>query len=176
MTAFRSMGGRHSVYCRICIFILASIWIVAIVCGMFYASANREAIGFSILDVSMQSVSPTGLAIILLLPLTVSVIAVSFRFRWILYLVCGAKGFALGYCLFCIQLTFKYAGWLVYPLLLFSDIAMLIPLFWFWIRAITHIDKQPFSDAVVLLLAAAAIGCIDLFFVSPYLISLIQHF
>lgn len=152
--------------CSMRIFILAFLWTVSIAIGMYMAFGLKEVNISFMQGVVSQHISFAGLAVILLLPLFISIIALWLGFKELIRILCCLRGLVLGYCLLGLLQAFGSAGWLVCTMLLFSNIAGSLILFCIWVSSSFN---KIFSLIFVVL-----IGCMDYFLISPYLVYIIN--
>lgn len=168
----RSSALRHS--SRICIWILAFVWISGLICGVMYAAYDATIISLMRM-VCFNCVSIVGLATILILPLLISAVAVYFSKPAVIYLLSAFKAFSSGYCIYGTLAVYGSAGWLIRLLLLFSDTCITVVLMWFWIRHISGSKRALTADTAVCTVLAGLIGIIDYTVVSPFLVTLVDH-
>ena len=144
--------------------------------GLLMGSRLSEALDPSILPMmrasAMQSVSIVSMLSVLLLPFLLSAFFHSTCTAWLIIPICFLKGLCFGFCQTLICSSFAGAGWLVYFLLMFSDILTLPVLIFFWIscldRAGHTLKRLLFCVAAVLFIVT-----VDCQFITPYWISLL---
>lgn len=114
-------------------------------------------------------VSIVGLLSVIFLPFLFSAFAVYASQRWLLVPIafCKAVSFAQSAC--GISVAFGSAGWLLRFLLMFTDILTLPLLVLFWLRYCGGGQKLKWFSVFPYLCAAASIGSVDFFMISPFL-------
>lgn len=122
-----------------------------------------------------ERVSIVGVVCVVAVPFLFSVIAVHFSALIMLFPIAFLEGITFSYCACHVVQAFSDAGWLVRCLLMFSDSAMLIPLFWFMCRNISGKSEAFKQEILVCGFCAVAIGLLDFFMVSPFLVTLFTH-
>lgn len=156
------------------IVVLAFIWCVGLAGGIgisFFAgdsfvSLMRMAAG--------RPASIVNLLMVSMLPFLFSAVAVFLRSRYLLSAVCFIKAFLFGFVSSGAYMAFGSAGWLVWLMVMFSDIFCLIPLWWYWISGI-RCDKSPqILHLIGCFVAAFFIISLDCRFISPLLAGLIE--
>ena len=117
-------------------------------------------------------VSIVGLLSVILLPFLFSAFAVYSSQRWLLIPIafCKALSFALVAC--GIGAAYGSAGWLMRILLMFTDIFSLPLLVLFWVRYCGGERRLTLHSVFTYFTAAACIGSIDFFVISPFLAGL----
>lgn len=171
MQPYFNISRPHLLQCKTCIFILAFSWTVSIIAGALLAARTGDAIIPIVLNAVRQQPSLEGYIFILLLPIAASAVCIGINCRRLIWFFCGIKGLTVGFCLYAVLCTFNSAGWIIWPMLTFADSVMLIPLFWFWLRSFKH-NAFVFSDLILCLICAVAVGCLDCCMISPYLIEI----
>ena len=145
------------------------VWVIGLVFGFVVAMAIPVENLSLIRTIRNSGVSFAGLAVSVLLPFAVSVVAAWLRLPLIILPVTFVKAFAYSFCATGLMLSFGDAGWLIYKLYLFSDSCMCIGFIWFWNRNICQITDGWKRDAVPYLLLSVFVFCIDFSFVIPLL-------
>lgn len=163
----------QNLWSRFCKHLLALCWCLGLLLGILAASASDDLVSMMRRSLSCP-VSIPGLLAATVLPFLLSAYAVSLSEPWLLLPICMVKAFGFGFCAFGVSLAFGSAGWLVRLLFLFSDVCVIPVLFFYWLRHIRGDAARSYRDLVCCLIAAVAIGAMDLYFVSPFLVKLIE--
>jgi len=153
--------------------LLAFFWIVSLVLGIRYSSEHRELVTSLMHTIISSHVSIVVLVSVNFLPLLLSVVCVWIRFPHLIYVLSALDGFMIGYAANSVLLTYGSAGWLIRHFLFCSDGALLILLFWFWIRHISGTRLFLMKDCILCTCCVAAVSFADYFFISPFLQALI---
>jgi hypothetical protein len=144
--------------------------LLGILCGM-----NAGDTYFSLMRGAVRcSVSIVGLAFSVYLPFLLSAFAVYWNRPSLMYIVCVLKAWSFTLAAYGILNAFGSAGWLVRFLVQFSDILLLCPLCWFFLRHIRGNSAQWKRDLWICSAAAAAVCSIDYCVVSRFLVMLTQ--
>ena len=124
-------------------------WMLGLLFGTLIA-AKIDPISFSLMRRTASSqVSIVDLFIAAAFPFLIAAYAVYINRPKVLLAVCFCKAFGFSFCAFLIIASFGTAGWLVQPLLQFTDI-FLIPVFcWFCIRNLSGNKKSLIKDISV---------------------------
>ena len=149
-------------------------WIIGLLTGTVLA-AGADPYSFSLMrqTVSCQ-VSIVDLFIAAAFPFLLAAYAVFIDRPKLLLLICGCKAFSFAFCAYTAAASFGTAGWLVQPIVQFTDICMVPVLCWFCIRHITGSADSLKKDMLVCMVFAAAVASIDYLVVAPFLAKLID--
>lgn len=159
---------------RIALAVLAACWLTGLLLGIFYAARAGDTYSLLMRMAPSCRVSISGLAASALLPFLFAAFAVYISKPELLILVCFLKAFSFACCGFGVMDAFGSAGWLIRPLLQFSDGCTIPLLCWFSIRHISDIQPTWRADiGVCCMIAAVAVG-FDYCLVSPFLVTLIE--
>lgn len=154
--------------------LLTASWVLGMLIGYFAALSAGPMLSELITQSAGQRASWTGVMSVTILPFLLSAFAVSFSEPWLLLFISTFKAFSFSFCAWGVCLAFGQSGWLVLFLFLFSDF-LLIPLqYFYWLRHIRGDIKPTFSELPLFLAAAAGVGCIDFWYIAPFLSSLMQ--
>lgn len=168
---------RHSMpawWCGVCTPLLALFWGAGLLLGVGLACQAGDSI-FSLMRIAAsRRVSIVGLFSSILLPFLLSAAAVYLHGASLLLPVSFLKAFSFGFCAVTVMKAFGSAGWLVCRLLLFSDCCLMPVLFWFWLRHIRGGRRSVKMDMRLCAILIAAVGSIDYFLISPFLMSIID--
>lgn len=149
-------------------------WIVGLLAGTVFAVITDVSFLPLMRKAAACRVSIIGLMCTALLPFLFAAYAVFINRFELLLTVCVCKVFSFAYCAVLAARAFGSAGWLVQPLLQFTDICTVPVLCWFSLRHIrTDTVSLRTEFSVCLFLTAAAAG-LDYFVVSPFLAKLID--
>lgn len=160
--------------CSFRVIILAFLWTASFIIGavctfddIYTVSMMRRAISCP--------VSIVGLFAVLILPLLISVLALLFRKLTVIYIFTAIKAYFSGATICAVCAAFRYAGWLVRLLLLFSDTVISVLVLLLLIRHIDGVKASFWRDVLVCFIAVTICGCIDYLQVTPFLMSLAGH-
>ncbi len=176
MFSFERQSKKFDPACKKRVVVLALCWIFGLFFGLFFVSSEGNFLTAAICSGSYRRASFIGLLAITLIPLCLSYVAFIRAKQPILYLICFFKAFAYGACLQAIVLVYGSASWLVRLLFLFSDSCSVVILLWFWYRRIFVGRFHCRKDFLTSVLIAFFLSMFDYFFVSPYLVKLMQNF
>lgn len=110
---------------------------------------------------------------LLCLPFMISLLASFWNVRGLIYLIAFGKAFLFSFVSLGIFLSFGSAGWLVYLMLMFSQMCSLPVLYWFWIYCLNHRQSPSSLEVFSLLSLFFLIASVDSVYVMPFLASLI---
>lgn len=161
--------------CRSSVWFLAFSWICGISAGLFLASCMHCDSASLMRALILERVSIVGLLIVLLLPYVLSVAAFYFSARALIYLIAAGKGICFSFCIYLLMAQFSTAGWLLCRLLFFSDFAILVPMFLFWIRCLNCDQQSLTRDSLRYLIVALGAWIMDCCFISPFTVNLLTH-
>jgi hypothetical protein len=152
--------------------IFLTVWIAGLILGTITAAAASNSYFLLMRMAPKSSVSIIGLAVTVLLPFLLTAFAVlADRSLW-LYPICFLKVFAFAFCGYGISVAYGSAGWLVRFLFQFSDILSIPILFWFAFRYLRGRGLMWKRDLAIGCALDVWICCLDLWFVSPFLMAI----
>ncbi len=157
-----------------CRYILAFSWLSGIICGILLSLTAEERILPLMRGAVYTPVSITWLLCVSVLPFLLSTFVV-FHFvpAWLL-LICFAKAFLFAFVSMVILMVYASAGWLVWLMLLFCDLVTLPILYWFWMRYLFRYDRPSVVSVTGIFSLMLLAGSIHAWFISPYLVRLIE--
>lgn len=161
----RSNHGRY-------VFMSAS-WVLGILLGTLSAVNADDSLLAMMRRAADSQVSIVTLLLSAVLPFLIAAYAVFINRYAIFYAVCAGKAFAFSYCAAVIFRAFGSAGWLVQPLLQFSDTVLSILFCWFCFRRCGGDRFDGKADLAVCMIISAAVVVIDSLLVSSFLGTLI---
>lgn len=161
--------------CRNPAWILAFSWVCGLSFGLFLASRMHGDYSSLMRTVITNRVSIVGLLIILLFPFILSVVAIHFSRTGFLYLLSAGKGICFSFCVYLIMAEFSSSGWLLCRLLLFSELCILPPLFYLWIKCIEGGKQTIKLSAGFYPLIAVVAAVLDYFLISPFTVTLMLN-
>lgn len=159
--------------CRNFVCFLAFYRIISILLGVIFAACFHNVPESLMRMIAEVHVSIVGLAAVLFLPFTLSIVAVSFSKQWIIYLISVYHGFSCGFCIYNLLVSYYDAAWLIALMVAFSANLGQISLILFWIRCMNHSNHCWKRDAIMCFLLLILIGCLDYFVISPFLITIL---
>lgn len=155
--------------CNAAAVLLSLIWILGLFFGVQIAAHAGEDVLSLMRTAPRAGVSIVGRFAVLLVPFLLSALAAFLQWRWLLFLICFFKAYFFAFVSGAVALAFGSAGFLVCPLLLFSDICLLPLLFWFCLRLLRADRRTIWRSALPCAACAVVLGCLDCFVISPFL-------
>lgn len=147
---------------------LILFWLVGFGSGVFTAAGADNIV--SLMRACCDAgVSIVGLLLVPLFPFLISAVAVYFSLPWLLCLTAFLKSFLSAFCACAVFLVFKGAGWLILPMLQFTDLMTLPVLYRFQSRHISGQRARVIQESIVSLLWFLAVSLTDLLWVTPLL-------
>ena len=122
---------------------------------------------------AFSRVSIVHLMPVLLLPFVFSAFAVYIGQRWLIFPIAFIKAFLLAYLTGAIRIFYPGSGVLLGVLLFFADYLIMPVLCWFWFHCFRGRKEFP-QICWCMLLLVLAIGYVDSYVVSPFLVSLLS--
>lgn len=152
--------------------ILLIFWVLGSALGFLFGMAGNTDYSTVIRNAVLQPQSLSGILVVALLPFLIGTLAVSCSEFWVLPVLGGIKAFAFSFIACIVSVTFGQSSWLIYVLLLFSDM-LLVPVFCvFCLRYISGNQALLRREWCIWFLVAILVGCLDYCFISPFLVSL----
>lgn len=146
-------------------------WILGLILGASLAAGSEPSFAWMRLA-AQQRVSIVFFWILAVFPFLLTAYAATVSRREILLAVCFCHTFFISYLGVSLHKVFGSAGWLLEPMLLFSELICLPVLFWFSYRHLE--DKNTlFRDHIICLILALIAASIQYFTVTPFLTKLI---
>ena len=151
---------------------LAFIWCLGLWCGIGLCFSAGESIVSLMRMVARHPVSIVNLLAVNLLPFLFSAVFVYLRSWHWLSALCFFKATLFGFVSAGVYFAFGDAGWLVWPMMMFSDFLCLIPLWLYWISCTGN--RYGFSPYLrICLTAVIFIIGLDYRFIAPCLVQVI---
>lgn len=159
---FRRLGPVRLHKLSVCI-----VWILGIVCGVFF-SLNVDSLVYSyIRRASDGSLTFLSLIIARVSPIIISVVLTQISYA-LLFLYVYFKAFSYGFSLCVVLMAYGNAGWLLNILLLFSEFFVICNLLWLWIVSCSKSHGNNYKSLIISIVASTMIGLVDYIFISPY--------
>lgn len=153
---------------RSCKTFLVLIWLTGFGCGIFTA-AHADSLVSLMRACCDAGVSIVGLLFVPILPFLISAYAVYFSLPWLLCVIAFIKSFLFACCSYLVMSAFDAAGWLLWPMLQFTDL-MTFPLICrFQFRHFHERAEGFYTDAALSLLWFCVIALADWLWVAPML-------
>lgn len=152
--------------------VLLTAWAIGSVLGTALAQCWAADLVPLIFNAVRQRVSVSGMLTADVLPFLLGALAVRSSERWLLPLLGCWKGFAFCFNVCGVAMAFGDAGWLIRCLLLFSDCLLVPALCVFFLRHISDSRILTRWESCAWPMAALAVGIVDYFCVSPFLMGL----
>lgn len=152
---------------------LACAYLFGLISGVLISMSASDALCSAMRAAVYGRVSIPGLLSAILLPFLFSALAVYISSSWLLIPIAFGKAFLFAFLGTGILGAFGSAGWLVRLLLMFSDIASMPLLWWYWRKSLCgsgHFTRNAVVAAGFVLL----IGSVDYCVISPFLANLIE--
>ena len=164
----------NSLFRRVRVIFLAFCWMIGIESGILFA-AHFGHLFTPLMYCALGSTgSIVGFFSVLLLPFLVSAFAVFISRPGLLFGICFVKGFSFSSASLGMLLAFPSGGWLIRQLLMFSSLASLPLLFWFWLRHISDEAEYSYCRCLLVFSLLILIGSVNVCCVSPFLAMLIN--
>lgn len=161
--------------CRSRLFQFALCWLAGLCLGTLLALSAGSS-SFSVMRLAASSrVSIVYSLCCVFLPFLLAAYAVYIHRFALLIFLCFCKAISFSFCALLAVRAFGTAGWLVQPMLQFTDTCLVPVLCWFCIRSISGSSTSVRKDLILSLIIGAAAVSMDYFLVSPFLAELI-HF
>ena len=148
---------------------LAAFWILGLVCGwLLYVHGDYNVV--SLMRGAMEvPVSIVGLVNVLAVPFLFSALAVFISGFSLLPIVALEKGMLFAFTSCCVLGAFGNGGWLMWSLLMFSDIIGVILLWYFWLRVVRFGRIFPFEGILPAGAGLILTGMLDICVISPFI-------
>lgn len=148
--------------------------LLGILSGSFLAVCFGQTYGDLMRSAAISGMSVGGSAIAVFLPLLLCVVCIHCGRPKLLYGICFFKSLMLGFGAMGCFYAFGAGSWLVRLLFQFTDLISFPILCWFMLRCITGTGKQIGKDLMLSAIIFAIAGFLDLFYISPFLVMLID--
>lgn len=152
---------------------LSFIWLASIIIGLMIASRFKSIPHNLVIAVVNEKLSILALALLLIVPANLVILAVRFRMPWFIYGLFVLKGIIFGFSIFSFLIVYIDAGWLLCILSMFSSTCSIFPLIFFCFRYYGESSDHFVRDAIILVFLSVLIGGIDYYVISPFLLTLI---
>lgn len=167
---YKTMQKDANNQCLCSIIAVTIVWCAGLLLGIAVAVGSDDS-AFSLMRLAARCrVSIVSILITAILPFLFSAYAVSVSKPGFLLLVCFLKAYSFGLCGYLVSAAFGSAGWLVQPLLQFTDVCTLPFLVWFFLRGSSRQENTFRRDLWVCLIAAATAAITDWLIISPFLV------
>lgn len=154
-------------------FLLCLCWCVGLLLGTVFAVGADASFLSLMRQAAVSRVSIVNLLTAVLLPFLLSALAVYMGRPRALYVICLCKALCFAFCMVLTARSFGAAGWLIQPLLHFSDLLLAPVLIWFSVRHIGGGSGSVQKDLGFCAAVIAVVAMLDAFWVSPFLAELI---
>ncbi len=153
-------------------FLLALAWSLGLFSGCVLFLHGDQWIPSLMRQAAECQVSIVGLVNVTLFPFLFSAFTVYLAKPWLLAAVVWGKACSFSFVSLWVMHAFGSAGWLVYPLLMFSDLCMAVLLWCYWLRYAAGERGFSLKAMTPYLIALFLIGSVDYCLVSPFLVML----
>ncbi len=154
--------------------ILAFFWCIGLLIGVLTARGVGERLYVIVQNCAHSEVNLPNLICLFSLLILLSVCVVYIHKPHFIYLLIFAKGFAFAFSAYAAYFAFSTAGWLIAPLLMFSDCITSFAFLLFSVRHISGKTDSLFSDAMFLVISAIIVYTLDYNYISPFVIRIFQ--
>lgn len=155
-------------------FFLAFVWLGGLVCGILLSlSAGQTYISW-MRGMPLAPVSIVGLLLVSCLPFLCSALAVLFGKAILVLPVCFGKAVLFAFVSFGVLQSSASGGWLLRWLVMFTDVALMPVLYFFWLRCLVGDRRIRFGHIFLLVAVVFLIAVVDCSIVSPFLVGLID--
>lgn len=154
-------------------FFLIGIWFAGLSLGFIAVRFHGDTL-VSCLSQAVGSPASIATPFMALFPLLISALAVILLHPGLLYIICFVRGTVLTMMLQALVCVFDDGACLAAVFLLFSSLSFSPVLLWYWWRrlCLRMVCFKP--DTVVCVMAGLIIGGIDYWFISPFLVDIIN--
>ena len=157
------------------LFLLAFFSCCGAVLAVAVSGSSELSISLMMRMAASSHVSIVGLMFSASLPFLITVVAYCFSKPFLLFPISFIKTFSYTLAICSVRIGFLQAGWLVCMLLLFSDTAAIVVLYWHWIRNIHGFRDSALTEMLFCTAVALVVTVIDYIWVSPFLMALISN-
>lgn len=165
---------RSSIPRKGTITVLAFVFLLGLILGGFCALRADASNGILVREALSIQASVIPLLFVLLLPFLLSVIVFYANQPRLLIPIVFGKGFVFAYVSICVRNVYPDSGWLLQFLLMFTDCVNLPILWWYWLQGLDAGSTGRTRPAVTAVTILSAVGLLDVFYVSPFLVNLIR--
>ncbi len=155
--------------------LLVAAWLSGLTLGTLFAAGLDDSYYALMRRLAVMPVSIVLFLIWAILPFLISAYAVLIHKQTILLCLCFAKAFCFSLAAFSFQTSFGSAGWLLQPMLQFSDLALMPMLCWICLRNCRQMEKTALRDHGICLCGAIAAALIGYTVTVPFAVELINH-
>lgn len=146
---------------------LAFFWCIGLFCGIFiFFTAGDPTVSLMRLAVHSPA-SIVNLLLCELLPFLLSALAVFWGAYRLLYGCAFFRAVLFSFFSLGVFTAFGSAGWLLYLLLMFSDIVLCVLLYLFWLRCIDRKEGFRGAQAVAYLAGVLLTGSVNMTLIEP---------
>jgi len=158
----------------ICYMKVSLCWVAGLLLGAIFAVDMGSSISSLMRQVSVGRASIVGLFSSAILPFLLAVYAVYIDKRNLLFLICFFKAFLISFSGWIVRDLYGSAGWLLQPMIQFSDHCTAPVLCWFSLRYLTGSGRSLLKDSIICILSAFTAVSIDFCVISPFVANLID--
>jgi hypothetical protein len=156
----------------------AIILLLAILAGLIsgsYLSLLADPSVFSLMLTAAECrVSIVCILSASLFPVVFTAFAIYTSHIRLLFPIAFTKAFSFSFIGSGLLLTLGDSGWLMRALLMFSDLASLPVLCWMWLHTFANERTSNLLSTAITVLVVCMIGCLDYYYISPFLANLIS--
>lgn len=155
----------------ISIVMLVIIWILGLCFGTYCANVSSDIVSFLMPALLFQRLSISGMIFALFFPLVLSYTFCLLSARFMVFLLAFFKAVCFSYTLFFIYAYYGSCAWLIYSLLLFSEILASAIFLWLWIKLLTKSSFEIKIAFIYATLILSIVGLTDYFLIAPFLLT-----
>lgn len=153
---------------RTCLLLLAFFWIAGLMLGI-YAACHFYSPSYALMRADVFSgVSIVKLFAVSSLPVLITALAFLIS-PVLIFPIAFCKAAFFGFASICISNAFPGAGWLIRPLVMFSDLGAICVTIWLWTHCLTAQKKLSPGVFLVCILCIASICAVDQFLLMPFI-------
>ena len=153
---------------------LALYWCLGLLTGVLFFHAYGSSFSLMMRSILQDSVSIVDLLSVGLYPFLFSAFAVLISSPWLLLPIAFFRAFLLSFVSAQILASFGSAGWLLRPLLLFSDVLSAPLLYFYMHRCLSSKFYHPVCSFFLILCSSLLIGSLDYVYILPFLADVIN--
>ena len=160
---------------RMEMFILALFTFLGAVLGVAVSYSSEPYFFLMMRKAASSHVSIFGLMLSAMIPFLITAAAYCFSKPFLLLPISFFKAFTYTLAMCTVRIAFLQAGWLMCMLLLFSDTANIVVLYWYWIRNIHGFRNSALTEMLCCIAVTLIVAVIDYIWLFPLLKALINN-
>jgi hypothetical protein len=169
----RQVSFRSRISCKFHALLLAFSWCAGLVVGTWSSWRFRSAVVDVFRDAVLYDHDFLNSLAVASMPFLLTSIGLGTD-RCALYVLGFLKGSSFGFCGRSLGLAFGTGNWILWPMFLFVDLAVIPVCYFCWLRLPDATGAGRRRALYLCLLYSAVVAMVDHFFISSFLISVIQ--